>query len=56
VQLSPFRKIFIHAEVTFYTGIVSTLLFVLTIVLLAVNLNRELNYKYGIVVESKVVL
>ena len=39
----------------FYTGIISTFFLVLTIVLLAVNLNRELNYKYGIVVESEVV-
>lgn len=39
----------------FYTGIISTFFLVLTIVLLAVNLNREFNYKYGIVVDPVVV-
>jgi len=39
----------------FYTGIISAFFLILTMVLLLVNLNRELNYKYGIVVESVVV-
>jgi len=42
--------------IAFYTGIISTFFLVLTIVLLAVNLNRELNYKFGIVVDPVVVV
>ena len=42
-------------RLAFYSGIFSAFFLVLTIVLLAVNLNRELNYKYGIVVEPIVV-
>jgi len=43
-------------RIAFYTGIISTFFLVLTIVLLAVNLNRELNYKFGIVVDPVVVV
>ena len=39
----------------FYTGIISAFFLILTMVLLSVNINRELNYKYGIVVEPVVV-
>jgi tetratricopeptide (TPR) repeat protein len=39
----------------FYTGIISTFFLVLTIVLLTVNLNREVNYNYGIIVEPVIV-
>ena len=43
-------------RIAFYTGIISTFFLVLAIVLLEVNLNRELNYKYGIVVDPVVVV
>jgi tetratricopeptide (TPR) repeat protein len=43
-------------RIAFYTGIISAFFLVLTIVLLVVNLNRELNYKYGIVVDPVVVV
>ena len=43
-------------RLAFYTGIISAFFLILTIILLAVNLNRELNYKYGIVVDSIVVV
>lgn len=42
-------------RIAFYGGIGATLLLVIIIVLLSVNLNRELNVKYGVIVESVVV-
>lgn len=43
-------------RIAFYSGIISAFFLVLTIVLLVVNLNRELNYKYGIIVDPTVVV
>lgn len=50
-----FAKSLKGQRIAFYTGIISTFFLVLTIILLAVNLNRELNYKYGVVVDPVVV-
>ena len=42
-------------RISFYFGIVSTLFLIFTIIFLIVNLNRELNVKYGVIVEQVVV-
>ena len=42
-------------RISFYSGIVSALFLILTIIFLIVNLNRELNVKYGVIVEQVVV-
>ncbi len=42
-------------RIAFYAGIVSAIILIATIVLLLVNLNRELNVKYGVIVEAVVV-
>ena len=42
-------------RVSFYSGIVSTLFLILTVIFLIVNLNRELNVRYGVIVEQVVV-
>jgi len=42
-------------RISFYSGIFSTLFLILTIIFLIVNLNRELNVSYGVMVEQVVV-
>ena len=42
-------------RISFYSCIVSALFLILTIIFLIVNLNRELNVKYGVIVEQVVV-
>lgn len=50
-----FAKSLRGQRIAFYSGIVSLFCLLITIVLLYVNLNRELNVIYGVVVEQEVV-
>lgn len=42
-------------RIGFYSGIISAFLLLITLLLLFVNLNREFNVKYGVIVEPEVV-
>jgi tetratricopeptide (TPR) repeat protein len=42
-------------RISFYSGLASLLFLVLTTIFLLVNLNRELNVRYGVIIESEVV-
>lgn len=42
-------------RISFYSGLASLLLLTLTTIFLLVNLNRELNVRYGVIIESEVV-
>ena len=42
-------------RISFYSGVISGLFLILTIIFLIVNLNRELNVRYGVIVEQVVV-
>lgn len=42
-------------RLAFYSGVISVIFLALSVILLIVNLNRELNVKFGVVVESEVI-
>lgn len=50
-----FAKSLKTQRLAFYGGIISALVFVIVIILLIINLNRELNIKYAIIVEQQVI-
>ena len=50
-----FARSFKIQKLALYSGLISALTFILVVILLIVNLNRELNVKYAVIIDQQVV-